>query len=52
MQVRVNNCLTAQLAGTIEYTDCILAEELKPCPNKCLGYDIKPSDSKAPALEI
>ena len=41
----------AQMAGGVEYTDCISAEGYDPL-NKCPGYDIKQSDGKAPALEI
>ena len=39
------------LAGAVEYTDCISVERQDP-HNKCPGYDIKPSDGEAPALEI
>ena len=31
---------TALLAGAVEYTDCISAEEKDPTLNKCPGYDI------------
>ena len=41
----------AQLAGIVEYTDCISKEE-KDSPNKCPGYDIKPFDGEAPVLEL
>ena len=36
----------AQSAGTIEYTDCISAEE-SDSPNECPGYDTKQSDGKS-----
>ena len=39
------------LAGAVEYTDCISAEG-QDTPNKCPGYNIKPSDSEALVLEI
>ena len=68
----------AQLAGAVEYTNCISAEgydSLNKRPrwaswlrllntltaslqrgknpfNKCPGYDVKPSDGEAPALEV
>ena len=45
------NNKTAQLAGVVEYTDCIYAEELDPPPaNECPGYSIKQSDSEAPVM--
>ena len=40
----------AQSTGTVEYTDCISIEGLDPT-NECPGYDIKPSDGEASALE-
>ena len=40
-----------QLAGAVEYTNCISAE-VRPPPNKCPRYDIKPSDGEAPGLEM
>ena len=36
----------------VEYKDCISAEEQNPPPNKSPGHEIKPSDSKAPALKL
>ena len=42
--------MTGQLAGVIEYTEGMGI--LPPPPNKYLVYDIKESDSAAPALEI
>ena len=39
----------AQLAGAVEYTDCISAEG-KDSPNKCPVYDTKPVDGEAPVL--
>ena len=44
---KYSNQITAQLAGTEEYTDCISAEEYPP-PT----YDTKQSDGKAPLLEV
>ena len=38
--------LTLQSAWAVEYRG------VRPPLNKCPGYDIKPSDGKAPALEI
>ena len=35
---------------TVEYTDCISAEEWNNTPNEFPGYDIKPSDGEVPAL--
>ena len=34
----------AQLAGAVEYTDCISAEGYDPTPNECPGYETKQSD--------
>ena len=39
----------AQLAGAVEYTDCISAEEWDS-PNKCPVYDLKQSDGEAPVM--
>ena len=39
--------ISAQLAWAVEYTDCISAEGYGSF-NEYPGYDIKPSDSKAP----
>ncbi len=36
---------TVQLAGVVEYPDCISAETCTP--NKCLRYDSKLSDGRA-----
>ena len=41
----------AKLIEAVEYTNCISTDGLG-CPNKCPGYDIKQSDSNAPALKI
>ena len=45
---------TAQLAGAVEYTDCISAEWVRPLPhNKWPKYDIKQScghNGEVPAL--
>ena len=36
----------AQLAGAVEYIDCILCRRIRPLPpNKSPGYDIKQSGS-------
>ena len=43
---------TTQSVGTVDYTNCISAERKKKPPNGCPRYDITPSDSKAPVLEI
>ena len=36
-------------AGTVEYTDCISAED-KDSPIECPGYDTKQSDGEAPVM--
>ena len=36
-----------QSAGTVEYTDCISAEEYDS-PDGCPGYDIKQSENSSP----
>ena len=37
--------MLAQLAKTVEYTDCFSSERVRPhSPNKCPGYDTKQSD--------
>ena len=41
----------AQSPGAVKYIDCISAEELNS-PNRCPGYDVKPSDGEAPVLEL
>ena len=41
----------AQLAGAVEYTDCISAKR-QDSLNKCPGYNIKQSDSEAQLLEL
>ena len=41
----------AQSAVAVEYTNGISAEGYSQ-PHECPGYDIKPSDDKAPALEV
>ena len=40
---------TAQLAGTVEYIDCISTEEYDSS-NMCPGYDIKHFDGEAPVI--
>ena len=42
-----NEC--GQLAGTIEYTECIFAEGYD-FPKECLRYDIKHSGGKVPVM--
>ena len=39
----------AQLAGAVEYTDCIYAEGYDS-PNKCPRYDAKQPDGEAPVM--
>ena len=39
----------SQLAGTVEYTDCISAEELDP-PNECRRYDTQEFDVVFPVM--
>ena len=39
----------AQLVGTVEYTDCISAEE-QDYPNELPGYDTKQSDGEASVI--
>ena len=41
--------MIAQLAGAVEYTD---GRRVRPSPNECPGYDIKPSDGEVPALVV
>ena len=36
----------------VEYADCISADSLDPTPNECPRYDIKPSYSEVPILEL
>ena len=49
----VPHVLLVQSAGALEYTDCISCKGVRHSPPyECRGYDIKPSDSKASALEI
>ena len=40
----------AQSAGAVEYTDCTLAEGVRPLPNKCPGYDIEQSNGEVPVM--
>ena len=41
----------AQLAGAVDYANCITAEGYDPPPpNECPGYNTKPSDGEAPIL--
>ena len=47
--VLLDNSELAQLAGAVEYTDCISAEGCN-FPNEFLGYDIKQSDGEAPVM--
>ena len=43
----------AQSAGAVEFTNCLFAEELDlPTPHEYSGYDIKPSNGEALALEL
>ena len=43
----------AQFPGSVEYTDFVSAEWVRPLsPNECPRYDIKQSDDEAPALEF
>ena len=44
--------ISAHSAVAVEYTDRISVEGQDSSPNKCPGYDIKPSDGEAPVLEI
>ena len=44
------NSYSAQLAGTVEYTDCVSCREVRPLPNKYSGYDTKQSDNKATVM--
>ena len=46
---RLPNLLAAQLAGIVEYTDCISTERLE---NKCHVYETKLSVSEALVLEF
>ena len=41
--------MMGQLAGAVEYTDYISAEE-QNSPNECPGYDTKQSDGGAPVM--
>ena len=50
MSTLIQNGL-AQSVGTVEYADCTSAEEWN-LSNKCPWYDTKPSDGKAPFLEL
>ena len=43
--------MLAESAGTVEYTNCISAIE-HDSANECPSYDIKPSDSEVPVLEL
>ena len=40
----------AQSVMAVEYADCIFVRHL--LPNKCPGYDTKPSDGEVPVLEL
>ena len=40
------------MAGVVEYTDCISAEDYDPPRNECTGHDIELSDGNTPALEL
>ena len=46
------NHTSAESAETVENTYCIFCKGVRPLPNKCPGYDIKPSDAEAPTSEI
>ena len=41
----------AQLAGAVEYTDCISAEG-EDFPYKCPGYDTKQFDGEVPVMLV
>ena len=49
-EYRPHNIIIAQLAGAIEYTDCISAKGVRPPPNECPGYDTKQSDGEVPVI--
>ena len=40
----------AQLAGAVEYTECISAEGARSHCKECLEYDIKQSDGVDPVM--
>ena len=41
------------MTGAVEYTELHLCSGVKlPPPNKCHGYDTKPSDHEAKVLEL
>ena len=42
----------AQTAGTVEYVDFFLYRGVRLPTNECPGYDTKPSDRKAPVLDL
>ena len=49
--------LIVQSVGAVEETDCTSAEGYHPphthsYTNECPGYDTKPSNGKAPVLEL
>ena len=44
--------MAAESTMAVEYTDCISASGKTLLPYECSGYDIEPSDGKAPALEL
>ena len=49
--MKILETISSHSAEAVEYTNCISAEE-QDSPNECPGYDIKPSDGEAPALDI
>ena len=44
-----SNLYFAQLAASVEYTDCISAERVRP-PTKFPGYDTKQTDDEVPVM--
>ena len=47
--IYINICKMAQLAGAVEYIDCIFAEG-ENSPNQCPVYDAKQSDVETPVM--
>ena len=41
---------SAKSAGSVEYTDCIFYDGIRPLPKEDPGYDTKQSDGKAPVM--
>ena len=50
-EIRFINNKKAQSAVAVEYTNCISTEG-EYFPNKCPGYDLKPSDGETLVLEL